>query len=66
MSFTTFIYMFIRLNTIIASVKLTYPVMAIWLKSGLSFSPLYWYVATWEIWENPITDHMLMTLCTIQ
>jgi hypothetical protein len=33
------------------------------LKSDISLAPLYWYNASWEIWRNPITDSMRVTLC---
>ena len=33
----------------------------IWLKSHVSLALFYWYVETWEIWRNPIMDHMLYT-----
>ena len=33
------------------------------IKSDLS---LYWSVAVWEIWGNPITGHMWVTLYTVQ
>jgi hypothetical protein len=35
-------------------------------KSDLSLASLYWSVAVWEIWGNPITGHMRVTLYTVQ
>ena len=34
----------------------------IWLQSYLLLAPCYWYAA-WEIWGNPTTGQMWVTLC---
>jgi hypothetical protein len=36
--------------------------LSIWLKSHVSFAPLYWYFAPSEIWRDPTTGHMRVTL----
>jgi hypothetical protein len=32
-------------------------------RSEQIFGPIYWYVAAWKIWRNPVMGHMWVTLC---